>query len=129
MKSLRSLARSLRARWEAFKGPPMLRVVNVHQDPRDGYLVKTNTGQFIEIFCRELVHEMTYSRWWIPIRRVRMYQVYSHCSSDMSEALRAKLDEDFTVESPLRSYATRAEQKKAAIDCYIDLVLSHLRLV
>lgn len=129
MKWLSSSLRSLRGKWEAFIGTPTLRVVNVqHQDPRDGYVVRTNTGQHIEIFCRELIHEFHYQKWWVPDRRIRMYQVYCVCSADTAEALKLRLDEDFTVRRPLHIWAGREAQKKAAIDCYVDLVLHHFRL-
>lgn len=128
MKLLSSIVRALRQGWEAFKGPHALRVVHVHQDPRDGYLVKTSAGQFIEIFCRELVHEVTYRHWWMPKQRKRMYQVYCVYSMDTPPGLKHRLDKDFTLPRQLHRWAPRASQKKAVIDKYIDSVLNHLRI-
>lgn len=122
----RSIAGSLLQWWEARKGTPTVRVVNVHQDPREGYLVKTTAGQ-IEIFCREVLHEIRYSKWWAPTKKQVMYQVYCACSSDMPTSLRLRLNEDYTVPRLLHPMAPRAAQKKAAIDSYMEMVVAHFR--
>lgn len=129
MKALRSMAGSLLEFVEARKGVRTVSIVNPHQDPLESYRVVTSAGSHIEIFCREITVRVAYSAWWAATKSITMYHVYCTCSAETPQRLRDLLNEDFTLARLLHPWASRVAQKKAVIDCYVDLLHSRSRLL
>ncbi len=121
------LARPLLALWIRLKGERTVSVVTPLQNPLEGYKVITSGGAEIEIFCREKVYRVHHRAPWYPNRRITLYHVYCNYSANTPQGLGARLREEFTITPLLPWGSSRVEQKKAAIDCYVSLILHHIR--
>lgn len=110
--------------FEKLKGTRSFKVINVHQKLHESYKVITSSGCMIEIFCKEVTYQATYSEWWAMNKNITMYHAYCAVSNDADQVLKDKLSEDFIIAQLLHPFSHKASQKKAVIDSYIDLVLS-----
>lgn len=109
---------------EGLKGEALTEQIYTHQDPMEGYTVVTNSGQRIELFCREQCYAVRYEAWWARTRVKRIYHVYARCSNDTPEHLLELLQRDLYTPALLPGACSRLKQKKAAIDCYLQWLLT-----
>lgn len=106
-------------------------VVNVLQDPQEGYKVIIGDGLkptlHLEIYCREHRYKISHAAWWFPTYTLREYHVYCAYSTQLSRALREKLEEGYMSRPLLPWTASRSEQKKAVIDRYASELVKYFR--
>ena len=131
MTSLRTFAGSL-LRWlRSLPGAKTSAVVYVPQDPQEGYKVVAASAAggdiHLEFFCREHRYRISHEAWWMPTYTRREFQVYCSYSAHLSKALRAKLEEGYVSRPLLPWPASRANQKKAVIDRYVEQLVRHFR--
>jgi hypothetical protein len=112
---------------EASKG---YRLVIVHiEEVCEGshYTVQTDGGFLINIHCVETTFGSTYSSGMRLSKRMVLYEVRCFCDANTPEVLKAKLSVPRTVPSMVSTLTSREFRKKAAIQTYLDLVLSELK--
>lgn len=110
--------------YEQLKGKRTFHLLFSKDGTQDGYIVRTNTGAVIEIFCKEIVYQITYEKWWARDKEIFMYHVYCNYSHDLDPSLKEKLSEDLVLTQILHPLSHRASHKKSIIEAYVDLTIS-----
>lgn len=105
-------------------------VVDVPQDPQEGYKVITGDGPnlnvYLEIYCREYRYRISHEAWWMPTYTRREFHVYCAYSPFLSRALQEKLQEGY-VSPPILWWASRSDHKKAVISRYASTLVRYFR--
>lgn len=109
---------------ERCKGERFIEHLQIPQDPLEGYRVVINSGHEVQIFCRQYSFIVRYEAWWARPQRRDMYHVYTVCPTDAPAGLMALLEREYHTPALLPRACSRLAQKKAAIDCYVQWLLS-----
>lgn len=110
-------------RWEKSKGARYFKMGAVYQAPDDGYVIETNRGFKIHIYCHETVYDCIYINPWVRNKTLSIYRVYCTCTNDTPDIIKNKLSKELVITSFLHPWASKASQKKQVIKTYIDLLL------
>lgn len=110
--------------YEKLKGPRTFRLLFSHDSLSDGYRILTNTGAAIDIYCKEIVYQISYRNWWVRNRRIVMYHIYCRCSNDIDPFLKEKLSQDMVLTQLLHPLSNRTSHKKSVIEAYVDLIIA-----
>jgi hypothetical protein len=89
--------------------------------------VYTVHGYELSIFCAATYYERHYSRFYMPMRLMANYHVYTLVPPEAPERLRA-IAGSFAADIPRQysSLATEVKQKQGAVEAYLDLLISRL---
>lgn len=84
-------------------------------------------GYTLTVHCKERKFLCTYDRWYIPNRLVTTYEVFATVAGQAPFPLIEAATDDRTFPKLLMTFAGSKNQKKAAIEAFIDLMREHLQ--
>lgn len=126
MRLVRRLA-SLMTYWlDKFKGPRTLEEVVVPRMRSEGLTGHSISGYEISIHCQERRYKVRYKHWWMGSSELRMFHVFATYSNDCPDRFKEACRLDLTIPVLLNSYAPTEKQREAAINAYLDILITRL---
>ena len=114
--------------WEGFKGRrPLQDVSQYHEEPYKLTGLSVD-GYEIEISCRKQVFQQRYRCSLFPAKRRVSYWVVASVSADAPEALRHACRIELHYPAQYHGFLLEEVQKKLAIQAYLDLLASYIKL-
>lgn len=120
---LKSYMYSLMDWYDNLKGRRYFKLKNIRESLDDGYLIKTDQGFNIHIYCREYTYACIYSTKWARNKEMSIYHVYCVCDNHAPQRVKDKFSPELRVSTFLHSWSSKESQKKQAIKVYVDLIL------
>lgn len=118
---------SLVLRWlERAKGQRTVTAQHLNQPHTECYVAQISDASTITLFCREVRYRIEYTAWWAWGRNVSVYQVYCTTSASATEQVRHHFGKELKIGELLHQHSFAVDQKKAAINAYLDLLLTGL---
>jgi hypothetical protein len=111
---------------EDLKGEKRYEPRDVLQSLDDGYVLDTNYGFKIYIYCREYVYRCVYSRSIFKSKEMSIYHVYCVCSPDTPQHVKDRLKDELRISSFLHPSSSGSSKKQQVIKSYIDLILKDM---
>jgi hypothetical protein len=112
--------------YDHYRGERTFNLLEVNSSPHEVYRMITSNGGEVVLYCTETVYEIVFTNWWVRDRRFHNYCVYGHCDSRIPQEFSDRIRTGFNIGRLLPRFASRREQKKAAIHAYISLIVSEL---
>jgi ADP-ribose pyrophosphatase YjhB (NUDIX family) len=94
-----------------------------NRDINEAYNFKFSDGMDLRIRCDELVYFLQFESRWVPDQRVVVYKVYAESESKNLDPVHERLKRGIHLSPLLPFYASRVQQKKAAIHAFTSLTL------
>jgi hypothetical protein len=88
-----------------------------------GYSV---SGYELNIHCQLKEYRRSYDKWFIPDEFHMVYHVYSTVSNDAPELLKSVCGFDIDFPALLPNGSSIDNQRKAAVDAYLDILIQKL---
>lgn len=108
------------------RGPRTTRLEGFNNHPKEAYHIVTDNGN-LTLYCTEYLYSVRFERWWVPNQLHHVYRVYGVCDPSLPKDFAETVTRGFHIGRLLPRTASRAAQKKAAIQAYINMVLGELR--
>lgn len=93
-----------------------------------GFLVGRNVmGYAISIYCQKIKYRNTYKSRLVPDHHYKLYRVFSTVTSQAPEELIKACELDIPIPALLPFFFTDAEQRDAAIDAYVAMLIQEVQ--
>lgn len=105
------------------KGSRYFKLKSIQESPDDGYIITTDQGFKIFIYCKEYAYVCIFLNKWALDKQLSVYHVYCVCSEDTPADVKVKFKSELKISAFLNKWSSKESQKMQAIKAYVDLVL------
>jgi hypothetical protein len=110
------------------RGARTTTIVAINNHPDEMYHAYSG-DQKISIYCVETIYEIRFEKWWVSTEHHYVYRVYGVCDVDIPSAFAEAIGKAFYIGMLLPKTASRADQKKAAIHAYVNMIAAEITLL
>ena len=104
-------------------GRRSLVLVSKNKDINEAYDFRFLDESCLKIRCHEYIYLSKHEAWWMPNKTIRIYRVFAEFENATTNAFEKRLEEGIYLSALLPFFASRVQQKKAAIQAFTSLAL------
>jgi hypothetical protein len=114
--------------YESSKGIRILQPIEIINDPNHKYSFHLSDDTILNIHCEEERYKLSYDKWWARDKIISVYRVYAVSGNGVHPEISDKFkNKELIISNLWHSYANIENQKKAAINAFIDIILFHAK--
>lgn len=111
---------------DRLNGERTLRILKSHEDHKERYVLHTNTGGIIRLYCSEKTYEVQTTGIVIRKKKHKVYTVYGTCEGDIPEKLVKMISTGISINSIIPKILPREIHKKSIIHAYVSMLVNEL---
>lgn len=112
--------------WEAILGPRTVYDVTSSTVNIESLTGHSTQGYITEVFCHEKRYRVRYAHWFIRDRYYYVYKVFCQVRGNAPDDLMKVFTKECVFPTLILDWSSNKARKAAAIEAYLDVVLSEL---
>lgn len=127
MRYLRLVSHALSYLIEVIRGERVVTEITQARSRIESIIAYAVEGYTITVHCQERKFKCCFSRWYIPDFVFYTYEVFATIAGKAPQALIDACSRDTTFPGLLIPWSSKASQKEASIEAFLDLIQTRLR--